>query len=164
MPSIDQLNLQINANDLCVILDLGAADVDPNLIGKTGRTLLMTAASHGFDEAVMALIEIGANVNVAGEQGITPLHEAASNGHSRTAQILIQAGALVNVVSFDGVTPLMCAAAWGFVDVAKILIKHGADAALRDRRGATAYEIASEKGEDLASEFLATGQSPAGPS
>ena len=88
------------------------------------------------------------------EHGMTNLHEAAANGDALTVLQLLLSGASVNAPSVEGVTPLMCAAAWGHVEVARILIEHGANIDLTDRRGATAYEIAGEKGENHMASFL----------
>ena len=49
----------------------------------------------------------------------------------------------------------MCAAAWGHVEAAKVLLEHGADFRITDRSGATACDIAGEKGEDRVAEVLA---------
>jgi ankyrin repeat protein len=151
---VDIFCSRLVAGDRSAVRDLLASGIDLNIVGSAGRTPLMLAASEGLCGIIAELTENGALVSARGENGMTALHEAASNGHSDAVRLLIGSGANVDAETIDGVTPLMCAAAWGHVDAATILIKHGADCDRGDRTGATAYDIAREKGENKTAEFL----------
>ena len=48
----------------------------------------------------------------------------------------------------------MCAAAWGNTAVVTLLLASGADWAKTDNTGATAADMAHEKGEDKAAELI----------
>jgi ankyrin repeat protein len=67
---------------------------------------------------------------------------------------LISKGAEIDAATADGATPLMCAAAWGNIEVAKLLLENGADWARKDRIGASAEDIAVEKGEDHVADLI----------
>ncbi|KXZ44156.1 hypothetical protein GPECTOR_72g603 [Gonium pectorale] len=54
---------------------------------------LYVAAQNGHLEAIVALLQAGANKDAAREDGWTPLHIAAQNGHVAVLAALLQAGA-----------------------------------------------------------------------
>ena len=72
---------------------------------RLGNTPLHIAAIWGDREAVITLLEAGADVNAVGEDGYTPLHEAIEQGHMGIATLLISQGALVDMKNNDGLTP-----------------------------------------------------------
>ena len=145
---------KILSRDLAAIREFSSR-WDVNFSDGLGRTPLMLAASEGLIDVARALILADALVNSPGSRGLTALHEAASNGHGTVVTFLLQQGAEVNATTQDGVTPLMCAAAWGHLDAVRKLVKAGADLSLTDVKGANAYDIACEKGEDAVSRHLA---------
>jgi ankyrin repeat protein len=151
---MDAFIARLIAGDPSVALDLLHSGADLNVGGSTGRTPLMIAASEGHNVLVKSLVACGASADAVGKKDMTALHEAASNGHGEVVVTLLDAGAKVDAVTIDGVTPLMCAAAWGYLKVVQILINHGSQSRLRDTRGATAQDIAHEKGEDAIADFL----------
>jgi uncharacterized protein len=143
----------------CVIVDIAAdvpisqleaelTDLDLNDVGIHGRTPLMIAATKGLLPAVKALINYGASVHAEGIHKITALHEASANGEAEIVEYLLSLGAEVNGETTEGVTPLMSAAAWGHIEIVRLLLDHGADSTKADHSGATAGEIAEEKGEE----------------
>lgn len=152
-PTIDQLITKLLSSGLTAS-DISDAGIDPNELSSHGRTLLMAAASEGLREAIETLVSVGASVSAVGTSRITALHEASANGHDRVAFRLLELGAAVDAETDDGVTPFMCAAAWGHVEVAKLLLSHGADRKHKDETGASAADIAEEKGEQAFVEFL----------
>jgi uncharacterized protein len=131
-----------------VQLETECIGLDPNEVGIHGRTPLMVAAAEGNFAAVETLVRNGASVLVIGRGRMTALHEASANGQATVVNHLLSLGAEVNAETIDGVTPLMCAAAWGNTEVAQLLLENGADPTRTDRAGATAADIAYEKGED----------------
>jgi len=135
----------------------GPSVININDVGSSGRTPLMTAASIGLDKVIEWLVTCGASVESTGIEGMTALHEASANGNLRVVTRLLELGAKVDVVTLKGVTPLMCAAAWGHLVVAEKLISFGAKTEKTDSIGASAIDIAREKGEDLVVNFLESG-------
>jgi len=114
----------------------------------------MVAAAEGLFAAVETLVRNGASVRATGRSQMTALHEASANGQAAIASYLLSLGAETDAETIDGVTPLMSAAAWGNIEVAKILLEKGADWTTVDRTGATATDIAREKGEDAAADMI----------
>ncbi|WP_237350459.1 MULTISPECIES: ankyrin repeat domain-containing protein [Rhizobium] len=51
-------------------------------------------------------------------------------------------------------TPLICAAVWGNTEVAELLLQNHADMTKTDRTGATAADIAREKGENDTADLI----------
>lgn len=152
--SVDLLINKLLSSGVSSVAEIAAAGMDLSEVGSHGRTLLMAAASEGLYEAVEALVKLGASVSVVGTSRMTALHEASANGHTGTALRLLERGAAVDAETDDGVTPFMCAAAWGHVEVAKLLLSQGADRTHVDKTGASAADIACEKGEQAFVEFL----------
>ena len=72
-----------------------------------GLTPLLHAVRQGHEEAVVALLEVGADVNLpsAGD-GTTPLLMAALNGQFDLATTLLERGADPNAAGVAGITPL----------------------------------------------------------
>ena len=73
-----------------------------------GMTALLHAARQGHVEAVMALMDAGADINQpSGGDGSSPLLVAALSGHFDLALLLIERGADPNIATAtDGITPL----------------------------------------------------------
>ncbi len=105
---------------------------------------LFHAATHGIDEAIVILINAGANVNYKSISGRTPLLEAASNGHIEAVKLLLDNGANPNdqMGVFAAHTPLILAALNGHTGIVEVLIKAGADVNRRNQWGHTALEHA----------------------
>lgn len=105
------------------IRQLTAAGADPHISTKQSTTPLMVAAGLGLFEnrredavkqsleAVMMLVEMGADVNAVGEHGWTALHGAAYTGSNDTLEFLVKHGARMDVVDGFGQTPLSIALA-----------------------------------------------------
>ena len=69
-----------------------------------GRTPLMLAAFRGNAEAVLNLLESGADVNARDEDGDTALMFAAFRGHALVVALLLQYGANVYARARNGWT------------------------------------------------------------
>lgn len=131
---------------------ISAFDLDETRVH--GRTPLMVAAAQGHYEAVETLVRTGASVTTRGVREMTALHEASAKGDARIVDYLLTVGADADALTVDGVTPLMCAAAWGHLGAAKLLLEKGADPHKLDHVGATAKDIAEEKGEDTVAALI----------
>ena len=105
----------------------------------TGLTPLHLAASKGYADIVLILLNYRAQVNTPSTRGgNTPLHFAAAGNHHQVVQLLIEQGAEVNQQNLKGMTSLMYAANRGYLKTAETLVEHGADPGIVDNDGNTA--------------------------
>ena len=88
---------------------------------------LHEAAYWGHAEAVLDLLESGANPDQRDERGELALHKAVRRGHLDAVRVLVEHGAGVNETDESGLTALHWAALTGQEEVAAFLIHHGID-------------------------------------
>ncbi|PNP56944.1 hypothetical protein FNYG_15295 [Fusarium nygamai] len=133
--------------------------------------LLEYAIYHEMEEAVVWLIESGADINENDpfeEMGRPPVQLAIELGHLTIAESLLRSGLNVNAApSFSaGVTALQSAAIMGHIGLAKQLLDAGARVNARGSRqdGRTALEGAAELGRlDMVELLLHHGALTTGP-
>jgi uncharacterized protein len=97
-------------------------EADPQIGTSDGTTPLMVAAKSSCNDdnqddnlsaqnkeqslqAVMAIVEMGADINAANKSGETALHKAAFSGTESVVQYLADKGAIIDVVNKNGETP-----------------------------------------------------------
>ena len=108
---------------------LAAGNADPHVAMDDGTTPLMATVGMGSRrgnrrgisaidvggdtepedqvlEAVMAAVDLGANVDAANQTGDRALHVAAANEHPSVVQFLVDRGAAINARNGRGLTPL----------------------------------------------------------
>ncbi len=141
---------------------------DPNEPDGTGKGPLVYAAAKGLTPIVQLLLDAGADVNRVYAHNLTALMWAAGYPNIVTAQdglataeLLVAQGASIHAVDDRGRSALMIAAERGHAEMVKWLMEHGADAALRDKQGKTAAELASDAAVLAALQMRAVDQSPA---
>ncbi|KAJ6387376.1 hypothetical protein OIU78_017153 [Salix suchowensis] len=66
------------------------------------RSPLHIAASKGYEDISLLLIEQGVDVNISDKFGNTPLLEAIKGGHDEVASLLVQAGASLGIDDAGG--------------------------------------------------------------
>jgi hypothetical protein len=110
------------------------------------------AAAYGGDAGIArALLEHGADVKLRDQLFKTAMVYAAGQGNTEIVALLIDAGVDVNQAYHHNLTALMWAAGYGKKETVELLIARGADAGLKDDRGKTARQIATEaKHDDVA--------------
>jgi ankyrin repeat protein len=130
--------------------------------GGVRVTGLMLAAVQDQHEALMFLIEQGADLNLRFEAGpalsaarpgmslATALAMAASEGNVRGVAALVEASADMNLPTAGDFTPLMIAVEKGHVKVVELLVKAGASQSATDFCGNTALMKAANKGNPRA--------------
>ncbi len=155
----DKLNINpvietILRDDSTLQLMIESKNYDLNEMGRHGRTPLMAAAAAGLLRAVEILVLHGASVHTKGHYQCTALHEACASGETAIANYLLSLGAEIDAGTAHGTTPLMCAAAFGNLETVRLLLEKGANITKIDCRGATAADIAREKGEDQAADLI----------
>jgi len=111
-----------------------------------GATPLMAAARTGAVEAMIALLDAGADPNARdGFNHWTPLMHAIHKQQAGAVRLLLERGADPNART-ESVTPLIMAAADRDAAIVKLLLAHGADAYARGAGGATALSQAVSGG------------------
>jgi uncharacterized protein len=117
-----------------------------NTNSNTLNDQLLQAAQHGDKEAILALLQQGADINVKDVQGRTPLMIATYQHNTDLVRTLLQAGANVNIRDNNKANPLLHAAAQGWLDILKLSIDAHADTSLTNRFGGISIIPASERG------------------
>jgi ankyrin repeat protein len=108
-----------------ILLDRGA---DPNSVSRNlnANTPLHAAVVGNQREAVVLLVQHGANVNATDSGGWTPLGLAAHNGRGPIIEILLNSGADPNIRNNQGDTPLKVAREQDHQDAVALLLSAGA--------------------------------------
>lgn len=134
--------------------------------GSYGDTPLLLAAQspENSREAVILLIESGADVNKANSFGVTPFIAFAGAFDVEVTRLAIEHGADINSQSQAGTvqvkeptfgtTALMNAAKAGQTETVQLLLEHGADTSLTDSKGKTAVDYARENGHGAIVDLL----------
>jgi hypothetical protein len=124
----------------------------------TGRTALLEAVIAGHMDAVVLLVETGADIGVSCKAvGMDCLGWAVEMGHGELVGYFLGLGIDPNSVpasSFIGATPLMIAARQGFAEIARRLVDAGADPGVLDRSGRSALSLAEERKHPGLAAFL----------
>ncbi|KAF2309141.1 hypothetical protein GH714_000792 [Hevea brasiliensis] len=105
-----RLNCAAYEGDFYQLKRLIGAGADPNKTDYDGRSPLHIAATIGYEDITLFLIEKGVDVNISDKFGNTPLLEAVKSGHDEVASALVRAGQhwklKMLVVFYMGNTPL----------------------------------------------------------
>eukprot|EP00257_Ricinus_communis_P028191 XP_025015605.1 potassium channel SKOR isoform X3 [Ricinus communis] len=97
-----RLNCATYDGDIYRLKRFIGAGADPNRTDYDGRSPLHIAASKGFEDITLLLIDHGVNVNISDKFGNTPLLEAVKNGHDEVASLLVRAGATMAIDDSGG--------------------------------------------------------------
>ena len=93
-------------SEIATLPDFAGVEVPSvTMCSSAGNTPLHVAAIRGDRNAVLLLLESGAEPNAVGEGGCTPLHEALAQQHVQVARMLVAAGSQLDIKNHDGVTP-----------------------------------------------------------
>ena len=116
--------------------------INPN----TANLQLLQATQRGDREAVLKLLQQGADINVRDAQGRTPVMIATYQHNTDMVRTLLQAGAGVNIRDNNKENPLLHAGAQGWLDILRLAIEAHADTRLTNRFGGISIIPASERG------------------
>ncbi len=135
------------------LLEHGANPNDNNW--GISSSFLEIVAYWGDVAKMQLLLDHGARLHDS-----SALHRAAAQGHLAAVVLLLDRGADIDRVDDGGAEPpnstvLHDAAEAGHLDIVALLLARGADRSVRDARGRTAREIASEHGHGDVAAILA---------
>ncbi|NWS02213.1 RN5A ribonuclease, partial [Motacilla alba] len=117
--------------------------------------LELNAAVYNKDkEAVLELLEQGADVNSKVDNGWTPLQTAVRIDDEELVRLLLDRGASLHARKDNGGTAFTEAGIAGNVQVLKLLLEHGSDIDEQDINGFTAFMEAAWYGKEEALRFL----------
>ncbi|XP_026818588.1 uncharacterized protein LOC113557326 [Rhopalosiphum maidis] len=130
---------------LQLLLSFGA---DVHVTDKHGRQPILWAASAGSADAIITLVNGGANVESHDKDGLTALHCAASRGHVECVDgLLTLCGCEVDAVDSNSCSALFYAVTLGHADATEILLEHGANPDRQDGKGRTPAHCGAFKGQ-----------------
>ena len=126
---------------------------DVNHVGGLYGNPLGAAAAHGYEDAVLLLLQQGADINLnAGEFG-TPISGAAACGRLKTVELLLLKGPDVNLKGGWWDEPPLIAAS-GATNVLKLLVARHANVNRRDSDSQTPLHLAILEARQSAILFL----------
>ncbi|XP_005528795.1 PREDICTED: 2-5A-dependent ribonuclease isoform X2 [Pseudopodoces humilis] len=105
-------------------------------------------------EAVLELLEQGADVNSKADSGWTPLQTAVQIGEEDLVRLLLDRGASLHARKDNGGTAFTVAGVAGNVEILKLLLERGSDINDQDINGFTAFMEAAWHGNEEALRFL----------
>ncbi|NXC02515.1 RN5A ribonuclease, partial [Orthonyx spaldingii] len=124
---------------------------------KTAEVLnskLHAAVKNRDKEAVLELLEQGADVNSKADSGWTPLHSAVQTSDEELVRLLLDRGASLHARKNNGGTAFTEAGIAGNVDILKLLLERGSNIHDQDINGFTAFMEAAWYGKEEALRFL----------
>ena len=142
---------------LCLAAAPGGAAAAAKWQDYEGWTALYFAAHGGHAEAMVVLLDAGADPNQAEEEeaaGMAPLHVATNDMYLEAARLLLERGAAVDATTKKGSTPLMLACKHGHVEAARLLLEKGAAVDAKNEEGMTPLMVACQKGQVEAARLL----------
>ncbi|XP_053841014.1 2-5A-dependent ribonuclease [Vidua macroura] len=127
----------------------------PRMKAAEVLNLELNAAVYNKDkEAVLELLEQGADVNSKVDSGWTPLQTAVRVDEEELVQLLLDRGASLHARKDNGGTAFTEAGIAGNVEVLKLLLERGSDIHEQDINGFTAFMEAAWYGKEEALRFL----------
>ena len=143
-------------DDLQSLIDSGV-DVDAQIEGKTA---LWWATHAGQPEAMLMLLDAGADANASDRRGTTVLHLVAMKGLLDVLQRVVDAGGKVDAINEGGATPLFMATWDGDLEMVKALLHNEANPYLRGPGSWLPINWAAERGHiDIVRLFVEIGVS-----
>lgn len=138
-----------NGNDQ-VVAALLSHRANPKALDRAEKAPIIYAAARGFTPVVQRLLDAGVDAKAHYGNDLTALMWAAgyadganTAGALSVAKLLIDHRAAINAADNRGRTALMIAAEAGHAEMVDLLLARGANAALKDRSGKRAFDLAA---------------------
>lgn len=126
-----------------------------NAKDSEGGTPLLYAVSNADYEMTKLLLEAGASLETLySDKKEHILFEAARLGSEEITQLLLDKQSGLIAINIDGETPLFESARFGQSAVAKLLIKKGYSKTHKNKKGQTAFDIATDRKFKKTAEIL----------
>ena len=128
-------------------------DAEPNTQGREGA-VLHVAASKGYFDIALHLLDRQAKVDARGVGYVTPLHLAAEHDFVAMVRLFLGRGANVNSENRFSQTPLWLAILPNHIEVLKVLCDEGAVFDIHEERCLSASRCAIDFGHPEIAKFL----------
>ncbi|KAG8662536.1 potassium channel GORK isoform X2 [Manihot esculenta] len=151
-----ELALRVNSaayhGDLYELKSFVRAGADPNRTDYDGRSPLHLAASRGYEDITLFLIQERVDINIKDKFGNTPLLEAVKYGHDQVASLLVKEGADLSV---DDAGSFLCLiVSKGDSDLLKRILSNGIDPNSKDYDHRTPLHVAASEGIYIMAKLL----------
>ncbi|XP_064967988.1 potassium channel AKT2-like isoform X2 [Musa acuminata AAA Group] len=136
----------------CFLDKLLKAGMDPDIGDSKGRTPLHIAASKGYEDCVLVLINHACNINIQDMDGNTPLWDAITGKHHNIFNILHRCACVSN--PYTSADLLCLASKRNDLSTMRELLNHGLNIDSENHEGLTALQIASAENHEEMVTFL----------
>jgi hypothetical protein len=144
----------INPNDCNILRSLLDKISSINVQDQDGNTLLIYSIYNFNHDAVVMLLQRGANPNLSNDAGISPMHLAVALNDDKAVKILVQYGADINILDNTGSTPIMYAALSDNIKTIEYLINHNANLDIINNNGMNIIDFAKSSSNKNILEYL----------
>lgn len=139
-------------NDLAAFESLIQQGADVNARDAQQDSAFLIAARNGHTRLVRVALATGADIRALNRYGSTALMGPAYRGHVETVRLLLATPIDIHHVNKLGWTALLEAIVLGtdgpvHREIVRLLIERGSDVNARDGSGATALQLATQKGQ-----------------
>jgi len=144
----------INPNDCNILRSLLNKISSINIQDQDGNTLLIYSIYNFNHDAVIILLQRGANPNLCNDAGVSPIHLAATLNDDKAVKILVQYGADINIVDKTGSTAAMYAASSDNIKTIEYLINHNANLDIINNNGMNIIDFAKSSSNKNILDYL----------
>jgi len=147
----------IRSNDVRSLEKYLKKGLDPDSVLEDGKTTLFHLALFcNNTDAIILMIDAGANIHEMSMNGLFPLALAARANNPHIVELLIEKGAEVDKLQVNAfrTTALLEATNENAVDAMRVLIDHGADVNFTNATGEPTVSLAAERGRFEALKLL----------
>lgn len=161
-PALDSaLRTAAERNDLAAFESLVRQGADVNARDAQQDSAFLIAARNGHAALVRLALTAGADVRALNRYGSTALMGPAYRGHVETVRVLLATPIDIQHVNNLGWTALLEAIVLGtdsdaHRQIVRLLIERGSDVNARDRNGASALQLAEQRGQAEVARMLQT--------
>ena len=144
----------INPNDCNILRSLLDKISSINVQDQDGNTLLIYSIYNFNHDAVVMLLQRGANPNLSNDAGFSPIHLAATLNDHKAVKILVQYGADINILDKTGSTAAMYAASSNNIKTIEYLINHNANLDIMNHNGMNIIDFAKSSSNKNILDYL----------